>query len=358
MAGVTGAEVNVGWAFSNTWGTPASVTKGAYLQSTDGLDGGPAIVDDDAFNQSFIGEGEVGDYPALTPEIGMQLRYEGAAPQWMAAAMGSAAAPAVVSSIAASSLVAYSHVLTLAPRPSKFLTLAADMGNPSQYVLEVPSLKVRGFTCKVGDNGKMQVSFPSTGAKPVYISSVNINSTVGAAAATGTLLNRTYRMQGTFRMNLQSAGALAAGDAYVNARDITFGVNVPMTGDEDHVFGQDYIIEPDVDGFPDFPVEVTFASMNTVSANSFAIGLKNGAIFKADLTFLGGYINSTTQRTHLFQWPALQVHGFKASAASHGKIRPVVTFRGKKATAAPTGMAFTDPVRISVVNQNSANLLT
>lgn len=356
MAGVTGAEVNVGYAFSNTWGTPSSVTKGALIMSTAGLDGGPTIVDDGAFNQAFIGEGEPGDYAALTPEIGMQLRYEGAAPVWMAAAMGSAAAPVVLSSQAANSLVAAQHVLTLAARPSKFLTLACDMGNPSQYVLESPAVKVRGFSVKVGENGRMDVSFPCISAKANYDSTTNTNSTVGGVAAQ-TLSSRLYRNTGTFRMNLQSAGSLVASDAVTIAKDLSFSVTVPMTQD-DVVFGQDYIIEPDVDGFPEFPVEITYAAMNTVSANSMAFALKTGGIFKADLTFTGAYINSTTRRSLVVQWPALQIYTFKAEAASHGKIRPTATFRAKQASAAPSGMAFTQPIRLTWTNANSLNLLS
>ena len=356
MAGVTGAEVNVGYAFSNTWGTPASVTRGALIKSTAGLDGGPTMVDDDAFNQAFIGEGEVGDYAALSPEIGMQMRFEGAAPIWMAAAMGSAAAPVVISSQAANSLVAAQHVLTLAARPTKFLTLACDMGSPSQYVLENPAVKVHGFSVKVGENGRMEISFNCISAKPVYDGAVNTNSTVAGVTAQ-TLSTRVYRNAGTFRLGLQSAGSLTATDAVTIAKDLSFGVTVPMTTD-DVVFGQSYITEPDVDGFPEFPVEITYATMNTISANSMAIALKTGVVFKADLTFTGANINSTTARNLLVQWPALQLYSFAAEAASHGKIRPTATFKAKQASAAPTGMAFTQPIRVTWVNANSTNLLS
>lgn len=360
MPGISGADINVGWAFSNTWGTPASVTKGAIIKSTDGFDGGPSIVDDDAFNQQFIGEGEAGDYAAPTPEIGMQLRYEGAGPCFMAMAMGSVSAPTVVSSAGTNSLVASSHVITLSPRLTKFITVAVDM---SQYVLEVTTLKVRGFTVKSGDGGKLDVTFPAIGSKPSYTSTVNINSTVGGAIAgtsafpAGTLY-RVYRKDGVFRMNMQGAAGLAAGDQILNVKDISFGVNTPLTGDEDHIFGQDYILEPDLAGFPDFPVELTFGRMNTVSANSLARALQAGGIMKADLTFTGLYINSTTQRSMLFQWPSLQIYSFKAVAAGHDQVQPVATFRGKKASAAPTGMAFTDPIRVTVVSMNSINLLS
>jgi hypothetical protein len=360
MAGISGAETNVGWAFSNTWGTPASVTKGALLTSTDGLDGGPALVDDEAFNQAFLGEGEVGDWPAQTPEIGMQLRYEGSAPQFIAMAMGSAAAPASISGVAADSLVAYRHDLTLAQRLTKFITLAVDMGNPSQYVLECPSLKVHGFSVRVGDNGRMMVGFPAVGAKVNYNSTTNTNSTVAGASAYGaSMLHRVYRKQGVFRMNLQGGNTLAATDAIGTVQDITVGAQTPVTTG-DAVVGQDYILEPEIDGFSEFPVSLTFARANTVTLNSLAMASKTGATFKADLTFTGGYINSTTQRSIKFEWPALQIDptSFKAAVTGHSQVRPTVNFRAKLAVSSPQGMAFVQPLKISVINTNSANLLS
>ena len=350
MPGVTGADVKAAYAVSNTWGTPASVTAQVLLRSTDGMDGMPALVDDDAFTQSFIGEGEAGDFPALTPELGMQLRYEGAAPKFIAYAMGSAAAPSSVSA-GANSIPAYSHLLTMAASLTKFVTLAID---ESQYVLEIPTLKIRGFSLKVGENGRMMISFPTVGAKPNYASAVNTNSTVGGAAAPS-LLNRAYRRQGVFRMNLQSAGSLTASDANAFVTDLTVGIQTPLTTD-DYVFGQDFIIEPDFNGFAEFPLDITFARMNTSTANSLVVAAQTAKVFKADLTFTGAYINSTTPRTITFEWPALQVVDFKAPLTGHDVVRPVLSFRAKQASAAPTGMAFTTP-RVTVVNCNSANLM-
>jgi hypothetical protein len=351
MPGVTGADVKAAFAVSNTWGTPASVTAQVLLTTTEGLDGMPTLVDDDAFNQSFLGEGESGDYPALTPELGMQLRYEGAAPKFIAYAMGSAAAPSSVSS-GPNSITAYSHLLTMAASLTKYLTLAID---ETEYVLEVPSLKIRGYSLKVGENGRMMITFPAVGAKPSYASTVNTNSTVGGATA-ASLLNRAYRRQGVFRMNLQSAGSLAASDANAYVTDITMGAQTPLTTD-DFVFGQDYIIEPTFSGFAEFPLDITFAQMNTTTANSLVIAAQTAKVFKADLTFTGAYINSTTPRSITFEWPALQIVDFKAPVTGHNAVKPVVSFRAKQASAAPTGMAFTTP-RCTIVNTNSANLTT
>lgn len=125
----------------------------------------------------------------------------------------------------------------------------------------------------------------------------------------------------------------------------------------DFVLGLDTIIEADDDGFFDGSLQVNFARMNTTSANSFEAAFSAGTVFKGDLQLLGTYINSLTQRSMLFEFPALQVSGYKAVDASHGEIRPEVTFKLRLADAAPTGMAVTNPLRLTIVNSRSTNLL-
>ena len=351
MAGVTGRELKAAFVRGTTWGTANSVTRQILITGTEGWDAMPQVVDDDAINQTFLQAGEVGDYTPQTPSIGLQARYEDV-DTFIAAAMGSAAAPTVVSSIAASSLVAYQHLVTLATELTHFFTAAVDFGH---YVLEIPSLKVHGYTVRVGENGRMNIEFQTTGNKANYTSATNINSTVAGARA-ASLGNRLFRKNGTFRMNVQEASALAGGDALTVAREITLGTVRPVAG-EDFVFAQDYIIEPDDSGYPEFPVEITFARMSSTNANSLAVGLATAKVFKADWTFLGPYINSDTQRKMLWQMPALQLRSFRAAAAGGDQVRPQATFHCKLAAAAPSGMAFTDPLRLTIINANSQNLL-
>lgn len=354
MAGLNGRDVNVAYARSNTWGTPASVTKQVNLRSLDGWEAKVGIITDESFNQDFVGEGQTGDYAPTTPELVMDLRYDGVAPTFLAAACGSAAAPTVVSSVAASSLVAYSHVITLASDLTKFFTFAANYGGAaSMLVAEIPTAKPKGFSVRVGDNGKMQLSIPVVGNKTVYTSTVNTNSTV-EAAATESLGGRVFRKQGTFRMKVQAAAALAAANAQ-NVREINFGTERPLA-DADHVFGQDYIVEADDDGFATFPVELVFPRMTSANANSLIAVWPNGTHLQADLDFVGAYINSTSTYELKIEWPALQVTEWMAPVTGHGQVRPTARCEGRLAAAA-SSMGFTQPLRITVVNMNSANLL-
>ena len=60
----------------------------------------------------------------------------------------------------------------------------------------------------------------------------------------------------------------------------------------------------------------------------------------------------------LFEFPALFVSKFDAPVSGHGLVRPVVTFKGYMANAAPTGMSgLTNPMRVTIVNTRATNLL-
>jgi hypothetical protein len=349
----TGAEVKVGYAFATTWGTAASVTKQLLMSANDGMeDGVPQLVVDEGINQDFRMEDEAGDRKAASFDLTTRARYE-ATDALFAAACGSAATPAVVSSAGASSLVAYRHVVTLAKALTHMITFAVDMKN---YVVEVPTARVKGFTLKVGDNGVMDVTFPMVGAYTNYTSSININSTIGGAAApqAGT---RLFRKNGTLRMNAQSAGSLVAGDAFsAILREMTFTYTRSLV-DDDTVFSQDYIISPDDNDFPDLTLDLKFARMSSACANSLAIGLQAVTAFKADLDFLGTYINSTTRREWKMEMPCLQLVSYKAPFSGHQQVRPEASLALRQASAAPTGMAgITNPFQLTIVNANSAQL--
>lgn len=354
MAGISGRQVNAAYSRSNTWGVPASVTQQILIQSTAGLENQPMLIDDPAFGQDFIGVPEVGDMPPITPTIPMLLRFEQGCDTWMAGAMGSAAAPSVVSSVAANSLVAYSHVLTLASVLGHQFTLAVDHGG--QLVSETRTFKTRGFTIKVGSNGVMAIDFPIVGDKTVYDSTVNTTATVNGAAV-ATPGNRALRKNVTLRMNAQAAGTLGASDALAVAREFQLSYSRPLA-QGDYPFNSDSIMDPDDDGQAEFELQVTHARMNTVSANSLVAAFPLGTAFKADITCLGTYINTTTRRSILIEMPALFVSKFDMPVAGHGLVRPVVTFKGKMADAAPSGMtALTNPMRVTIINARSTNLL-
>lgn len=355
MAGITGRQVVSAFAQSNTWGVPASVTQQLLYANTTGMDALPTYVDDDAFTQTFIASGEPGDFTPPTPKVMMQLRFEQGCPTFLAATMGSAATPTVVSSQAAGSLVAYSHVITMASELGDYFTIANNLGG--LYVQEIQTMKMHGFSLKTGTAGRIDMEFTTTANKTVYNSTTNLAVTVNSAVPS-TPGNRAFRKNLRMRMNLQSAGALSTStDEQVLVKDITLTAMRP-TADADFVLNLDTIVEPDDDGFFTGGLDVTFARCNTVTANSIATALTAGTMFKGDLNFVGKYINSTSPRSILIEMPAMECHEFKAEVTGHNLLRPTAKFVLKLADSAPTGMtALVNPLRVTVVNTQATVLL-
>lgn len=350
------------YAQTNTWGVPASVTKEVMFNGIDGLDAQPQLVEEQAFNQSWIAPAELGEQQLVSMDLEAQLRY-GGLEDWFAMALGHlGVVPTVVSSAGTNSLVAYTRTFTPQNAPtSAWMTLAAD---ESQYIAEMPSLRVKGFSIKTGDQGRMTVTFSVVGVKVAYDSTTNTNSTVAGAVATNPypMVNRVFRRQGTWRMNPASAAALGASDVVSIVREASFNFSRVLT-DNDNVFGLDYSLDPLDDNFPDaLDVELTYARMTTISANSLVVGLTAAQVWKADFDFLGSQINSSaaaTKNEFKMEFGALQLRTVKVSVAGPGVVRPVATFRAYRTTTpnSVVGMnSLSAPFRITIVSANSTNL--
>ncbi len=348
MSGITGKQTKIAFAkFGlNSWGVAASVTRGMYFANDGGLKFDPTIIVDDAFGQLFEGTTEVGDIKSPTPTLMQQARYDDGGYIWRALAMGSPAAVTIATS-AAGQVTSWTHQLDLADVIDGLgVTLAIDKVN---YVEELTSAKIAGFSMKNATGGVMQTSYKLVGSKPTIISSINTNSTVGGAAFPA-LGNRVFRKHGVFRMNLNTAGALASSDA-VKVDGIQFDFDRPQ--DSPQVFGQDFIDEPADNALPTFLLTVNYPRMNTVSANSLYAGLRDSTGFKADLTFLGAFINSTDQYKQLHQWPYIQLQSWEAQIQGPGLIKPKAVFKALLATTSPTGMAFVRPYRQTLTQTQS-----
>ncbi len=348
MPGVTGREAKIAFAkFGlNSWGVAASVTQGMYFQSDAGIALTPNIVEDDSFGQSFIATADVGNIEAPQPELSANARYNDASYIWEALAMGSPSAVTIATS-AAGQVTSWQHVMDLShDNDGLGLTLAVDA---VQYVKELTSAKVHGWTLEDSDGGLMRQTYKVTGSKVTNISSTNITATV-AGATYPSLANRMLKRQGVFRMNAHGGAGLGAGDA-VNAESIKFTFERPV--DTPHVYGQDYIIEPADNGFPEIMLEVTYPRMTTTAANSLFAGLRDATAFKADWTFSGAFINSTDQYKALYQFPYVQLTTFDDTVTGANQVKPKVTFKARLATSSPTGMAFVNPFRLTRVLVNS-----
>lgn len=352
MPGTTGREMK-GWAFAkfgaNSWGVAASVTKGTRFMGDGGLKFQPTFVEDRSFGETFLGPSDTGDYQPTDISLGGQERYEDFHYCLEALAMGSPATVAISTS-AVGQTTSWTHVIDLAPSIDGLgATFAMDR---RQYVEEITSAKVYGFGETVGEGGVLEQSFRLLGTAATDISSVNINSTVYGATFPS-LGGKMYRNQGTFRMNLQSGGALAASDA-LTVETIEFSFERPQ--DRSFAYGSKNIIEPADNEFPTPTLSVSFPRMNTISANSLRAAIRSSTAYKADCTYLGVLINSTDTYKKLYQFPYIELQDFSTPAAGAAQVKPRAMFMIKKPASAPTGMTgVTNPFRITRVMVNSVH---
>jgi hypothetical protein len=350
MPGTTGRDIK-GWAFAkfatNSWGVAASVTKGTRFMGDGGLQYKPSFVEDRSFGETFLGPSDVGDIQPVDIELQGQARYEDFNYILEALSMGSPAA-VTISTSAVGQTTSWLHIIDLAPSIDGLgATLAMDR---KLYVEEVPSAKIFGFAETIGDGGVIQQTFKVLGNKPTNTSSININSTVYSASYPA-LNGKVFRKQGTFRVNLQSGGALGATDT-IPVETLDFDFERP----QDRTFGtgSDAIVEPGDNEFPLPTLKVTFTRMNTTTANSLYMSLRSSTAHKGDWTCAGAFVNSTDQLTRKFQFPYMELQDFQTPAAGAGQVQPTAMWMLKKPSAAPTGMSgVTLPFRLTRIMQNS-----
>ena len=350
MPGTTGREMK-GFAFAkfgtNSWGVAASVTKGARFDGDGGLKFQPVFVEDRSFGETFLGPADSGDINPVDLTLTSQDRYEDHNYILEALVIGSPAAVAISTS-ASGQTTSWLHVFDPAPSIDGLgATFAADR---KLYVEEITSAKIYGLTDTFGDAGILQSTFKVLGSRPTNISSINTNSTVYGASYPA-LNGKIFRKTGTFRVNLQSGGALSSTDE-IKVESVEFSFERPQ--DRSFATGQDYIMEPADNEFPVPSVKVTFPRMNTVSANSLYAALRSTTAYKGDLTFTGALINSTDALTRKYQFPYMELQDFATPTAGAAQVKPTAMWVLKKPSAAPTGMTgVTGPFRLSRIMQNS-----
>lgn len=353
MPGVTGRTVKQAFAVlgTNSWGVAASVTLGVYFRNDQGIVHRPDIVEDLSMGQAFIGTTERGNTNFVETNLVAQSRYNDYLYHFDALLMGSPAAVTISTSVNGQT-TSWSHVFDNADDTSGLgLTFAEDMG---LYVKEITSAKVIGMVEEVSPGASnAEVTYTLLGNDASTSSSININSTV-AGASFPSIGNRLLKKQGSFRMNLQSAGSLVAGDVLRNIDGIRMEFTRPQ--DRSHELGFATGIIPESNEFPRASLQVTFARATTLTCNSMRQALPVGTVFKGDWTFTSGtYINSTDTFSKKYEFPHLEVVDFEDTVEEGGaQVKPRVTFAIYKASSAPTGMSgITKYFRMTRVMQNS-----
>lgn len=352
MGGVAGVELIYAAKKATTWGT--AVACGAlngFMSRPSGIKETSDVDLDDSLGTFFSADGTPGaikcegDLPAYLRYSGMELL--------LALAMGTAGVPTTHAPGTLSKDYAY--------KPAKnvdglFATFVKHMKN---YIAEVPSLKIDGFTIK-GETGKpLELILNTTGCYINENTSTGTNTLTTAnnitIAETG---NRVNFAQGVFRMNDQSGIALAAGDQiYPNSFELTFkrkltGVYGSMT--KGTTSKRDVIDEPTNDGVPEISLKLSFPR-HTSATMLTALG--NDTRKKMDIIFTGAIIEGAIPYLFTLQFPHLQIKTVDV-VDEQGIIKEPVEFLVHAAATAPVGMAgITDPFWMSGTNKFAANPL-
>lgn len=330
---------------TNSWNVAASVLFGLHIESDGGMAQTPEFVDDQSFGQTFLGQAEVGNFPAQDLTWTTPAKFTDHAYRLIAGAMGSPAA-VTISTSAAGAVTSWLHIMDLAPSTDGVAFTGAFA--KKLYVDELTSFKMTGFGL-TGDGSVMKLSLKALGTKPTNQSSVNINSTVFGANFPA-LANRIFTKHGTFRANLQSGNTLVAADAI---KIETCGFDFSRPQDAPNIYGQDVIDEPADNGFPDVSINLTFPRMDTVSANSFVAIHRDGTVLKGELRFVGALINSTDNYQYVFQFPHLEVQASTQNTQGAQQIKPTAMLKAKKAFTSPSGMPFVNPFRLRITTTQS-----
>lgn len=336
---ITGRELIVALAKASTWHTPVACGAGDGLLITgDGIKVTTPVELDDSAGQEWIHQADPG-VKEIKGSLDMYARYRGLETP-MALILGTAGAPAQQGTT-----TAYKHTLQLDSSIfGNFATLAQQ--KLSNKVWEFPSVKLHGFKLSAQMNKPVKLSLEAIADTLDRASATNTTVTMASVTNPDTANRILMNKDTVVRINDQSDGALDSGDAlYPTSIEINF--NRPM--DSEPVAGQDGVDEPMDNGFPVATVTMKFPRYNTAN-DAFFDDWNSFTSKKMDITFVGKLIEGAYYYQWRFLFPHVKVDQPEATVSGPGKIPFSLSFKVMAASAAPTGMAFTEPMRLEIIS--------
>jgi hypothetical protein len=338
----------VGLNLAATWGTATAVGAGDGVWVTDDIKDSLSmqVDEDDSAGQDFIGSMQVANHNAPKVEIPMLLHYNDAFQNvlWALACGTGGTAPTQVGTSTA-------YTNTFEPATNKTGVFATIIRDKVTFISEIPSAKCTGFELSFGDNGRGEITFMFTGNKNVVDSSVNTSTQVSALTFPTQGL-RAFFKQLAFRINTQGGSALSTTDLI---RTTDLKITYEQKLDELFVNGQDYIIEPEDNAYPETTIEATIDRL-TSATDDFIGYHRDNTSLKAELELTGPTL-AATNRKILFQFPNLICAEapveFKSGADN---VQPKIVLKAYKAASAPSGMTgVTKPFRITTTGVSTTN---
>jgi hypothetical protein len=336
---------------SAAWGAAVACGAGSgILLKGDSLTKKQPNVPDNATGSQFEGYSDLGNIDAGWGAPA-DLAYDGYM-LMLALAMGTAGVPAAQGT-------GYKHTLKIAA--SRAGLFATFIKNYRANIFEAPSVKLTGFKISGPDsNGLVNIEFKGIAFDKLQGSATNTIATF-ANVTFPYKGNRVLFKQGVFRLNTQSAAALASPADVIKVSKFELNYDWSAKGELTSEFGN-RIDEPTDDGKPVVTLKLDFPRYDDAGKTRIDT-FDAEALLKADITFTGALISGTDYRTMAIRLPQLKMERpdqpFNAAT-----IPQSVTYRGQAAAAAPLGMRTADmgydlvnPFDLMFINTQSTNPL-
>ena len=338
MADGWGAKVKFGLAKAATWGVAATVgaLDGIYITGISPLVKQREVIPDESLGYTFLERMDQG-LENVDVVVDLVSRYENKHWQWIAMFMGddsvSTASP-------------YTHTMALQEESSIYFTGA---GIIDDIMLEYPSIKATGFTLS-GSSDSSQYTLQLRGiADTVEVDSDCTNSSTNTDNLTYSTQTNLMKFTHTrVYMNAQAGAILGTAAAiYPNSISIEANNNFVREFLADRTTAnskEDKTSEPQRDGYPEMMVTLGFPELTLASQLQ---EFENASNQKMEI-----YIYEDANQSVKFEFPNLQPLQPDISVSSPGRIPRTMVYQALRvaSTASATGMAFVEPMRVTLIN--------
>lgn len=258
----------------------------------------------------------------------------------------------------------YAHSIDMtAKNAGLFTTMVATYGTGNTEVLEFPSVKWASVTWTHAANGVATIEATGIADRMVTTGAVNDLADINACTYQDfdDFDDRYAVLAGAnhyFRMNAASGDALDSGD---NLEILNYEFNITRELDRDFTLrgaNTRYTKEPGQLTRSTGTLTVQLHEINSAVIDLLALW-QNGTKQKAEIFFDGSQINAGVNRSFKFQFPKLEAIGTLPTGFdlpnNNTRMRPQITFRVLRASAAPSGMTgVTNYLRCVAINERSA----
>ena len=245
---------------------------------------------------------------------------------------------------------AYQQTFTFANELEGLYATVANLLNT--MVEEFPSVKVMGMKI-TGEVGK-PLGFEFTVIADDLVEGSATNTVATMANVTfPENANRVLFSQGVWRLNLASGAGLASPGDVIKPSAFELTIDRPHAGQHGAGTTQDVIDEPSAEEVPKITLKLTFPRL---ADNTHFVAWDVGAAYKGDIIFTGAEIEAPYDYLLKLEFPNL-VYQDVDSPKDQGAVPNEVMFDVIGATAAPTGMAVTDPLLITSINTKTTDVL-